>query len=334
LKANQSGHKISIFNIRLLIGILISFAGLYLGFRKFNAREFIISLKHADLRLFLISMLLMVFVIFLRAWRWQYLVKPIQSIRMSRLFAATTICYFGNNVFPFRIGELLRCYSLNKISGISSVSAFGTVVIERMIDVTSFLLIMLVSFLFIQNVPEWMRWGIKGAAIILISLSALLVILNLKKVRLSEFLIKRFRSFARGKLSQLLEKLFDGLSTLRKMPHLSLVLAQTVIIWIFTILNLWVIGTVLHYRFSLEDTLLIFFVTSAIVSVPSAPGYVGTYHAGAIGILLYLGMTRPEAQALAVILHATGFLSLTLLGLVYFLRYHVSVPPAGISLND
>jgi len=90
-------------------------------------------------------------------------------------------------------------------------------------------------------------------------------------------------------------------------------------------------GAALKVYFNLYALLLIFFVTSAIVSVPSAPGYVGTYHAATIGILIFLGLDLPKAQALAVIMHAVGFIILTALGLVYYLKYQVNLnAPAAV----
>jgi uncharacterized membrane protein YbhN (UPF0104 family) len=78
-------------------------------------------------------------------------------------------------------------------------------------------------------------------------------------------------------------------------------------------------------KFQFIFLVIIFFVTSAIVSVPSAPGYVGTYHAATIGILVFLGLELSLAQALAVIMHAVGFISLTAFGLVFFLKYQINV---------
>ncbi|MCK4689285.1 MAG: hypothetical protein KAT41_03205, partial [Candidatus Marinimicrobia bacterium] len=71
----------------------------------------------------------------------------------------------------------------------------------------------------------------------------------------------------------------------------------------------------------------------AIISIPSSPGYIGTYHAGVIGVLLFIGLDLSLSQAIAVVLHAVGFLSLTLIGLIYFIKYHVSIKETSRSFG-
>jgi uncharacterized membrane protein YbhN (UPF0104 family) len=52
-----------------------------------------------------------------RTWRWQYTLRPLKHVPLRNLFPMVCIGYFGNNVFPFRAGELLRSYVLKKEEG-------------------------------------------------------------------------------------------------------------------------------------------------------------------------------------------------------------------------
>ena len=119
--------------------------------------------------------------------------------------------------------------------------------------------------------------------------------------------------------------LVDGLTTLFKTPHILLVIFQSLVIWGITIANFWLLGMCLDISFSLSDVILIFIATSAAFAVPAAPGYIGTYHAVAISILVFLEVAKSEAQVLAVIMHGVGYISMTLIGLIFFLKYHISV---------
>ncbi|RKY56101.1 MAG: hypothetical protein DRP89_02065 [Candidatus Neomarinimicrobiota bacterium] len=322
--SNQKKRK-SFFNYKMLIGLLISILGLYLGFRKFDSKAFISSLQSSNLILFFLAMLIMVFTVFLRAWRWKYLVLPLKKIPLNDLFAAEMICYFGNNVFPLRMGELLRSYSLSKMSGISVVSIFGTVVMERILDSLVFAVILILAVIFLPEMPVWIKWGGVVASIIIVIVGLLLYILSSKKEFLKSYLKNHFKIFSMEKVVNPLSQFIRGLSALRSTPHLGLISIQSSIIWILCIFVTWVIGASFNIYFSIGNLLLIFFVTSAIISIPSSPGYVGTYHAGVIGILLFIGLDLSLSQAIAVVLHAVGFLSLTLIGFVYFIKYHVSI---------
>ena len=50
-----------------------------------------------------------------RTWRWRYLLRPVaEEIPTLRLFPTVVIGYMGNNIYPARIGEVLRSFVLNR----------------------------------------------------------------------------------------------------------------------------------------------------------------------------------------------------------------------------
>jgi uncharacterized protein (TIRG00374 family) len=313
-------------NVKTLLGIAISLLGLYLGFRKFDAAEFMASLKETNILLFGLAMLLTIFVVFLRAMRWRYLLLPLKPIPLKYVFGSQMVCYFGNNVFPLRFGEILRSYSLNKTSQVSAVSIFGTVVIERLLDVIFFLLLLPLSILvFYPIMPIWMKYS----GLVAIGLIAVLLIVFFLFRRLQagikDYIQKKCKSTKYQKVMDVLWNFLTGLKTLRHTPNFGVIVFWSLLIWVLSFCNYWLAGTAVNVFFSFQELLLIFLVTSAIISVPSAPGYVGTYHAGAIGILVYLGYPLSQAQVIAVILHAVGFLALTFIGFFYFIKYHLHI---------
>ncbi|MCF7740589.1 MAG: flippase-like domain-containing protein [Candidatus Marinimicrobia bacterium] len=312
-------------NYKSLIGLLISFLGLYLGFRKFDIEEFFDAMASANLLYFLAAMAIMVFLIFLRAWRWKYILAPVKKIALRRTFATEMIGYFGNNVFPLRLGELLRSYSLGKSEEISSVTAFGTIVVERSLDTLAFVVIMLIGAMTYENMPDWVQQGAQIGIIGFGVLLIILVVLILNKKNLEAFIENKFGKYSDTKIFQFLENLIHGLVALKRNPYTVVILAQSLLIMVVNIFFFWVIGLIFGNYLALSAVLLIYFVTSAVIAVPSSPGYVGTYHAGAIGILQVLGFGLSEAQALAVIMHAAGFIPLTIIGGIYFMKYHINI---------
>lgn len=325
MNASQKQNR-GFFNPKAVLGIVISLAGLYLGFRKFDAAEFLEALRSTRLLIFGATMLVMVFQVFLRALRWRYLILPLQSAALKHVFGAQMICYFGNHVFPLRFGEILRSYALNQTTGIPAVSIFGTVVIERVLDVTFFLIILPLTVLtFFPVGPDWLRWSGGIAAGLLLLLVVAFLIFRRNRTNIARYLNRKLTGTRYEKLLQPLRNFSQGLATLRATPHLGTIALATLIIWVVSILNVWIAGLAVNISLGFANLLLLFFVTSAIIAVPSAPGYVGTYHAGAIGVLLYMGYELSQAQVTAVILHAVGFISLTLIGFFYFIHYHLHV---------
>lgn len=317
-----------IFNYKTLVGILISALGLYLGFRKFDAREFWISLQQTDILIFIGAMLLMVLTVVLRAWRWKYLILPLQDVPYKQLFGTEMVGYFGNNVFPLRLGEILRAYSLNRITQISTISVFGTIVIERFFDVIVFIIVLILAAILFPSLPVYVKYAGIGTAI---GAALLLIFYYISRYRnwvVKDFIKKRLLHRSSRRLRPL-QHFARGLLTLRDTPYRWKIFIQSLLVWLLAIFIYWVVGLAFGLVFSAREVLLIFFVTSAIISVPSAPGYVGTYHAGAIGVLVFLGYELSAAQVIAVILHAVGFISLTFIGLIYFLKYHIRLDAAS-----
>ena len=54
------------------------------------------------------------------------------------------IGYFGNAVFPFRMGELLRAFALSKDTKIETSTAFGSILLERIIDMLGLVFTMII----------------------------------------------------------------------------------------------------------------------------------------------------------------------------------------------
>ena len=64
------------------------------------------------------------------------------------------------NIFPLRIGELIRPWFLSKETGVRGSAALGTLVLERAIDFTTLALIgALVLLLHTKRLPDWVQAG-------------------------------------------------------------------------------------------------------------------------------------------------------------------------------
>ncbi|NCC31638.1 MAG: flippase-like domain-containing protein, partial [Chloroflexia bacterium] len=64
-------------------------------------------------------------------------------------------------------------------------------------------------------------------------------------------------------------------------------------------------------------------VVNLFTTIPSTPGYIGTFHAPGIAVLMQAGVTQALATGYTVVLHIALWLPITLLGAVYMLRKSV-----------
>src|SRR3990172_4787991 len=130
------------------LGLVISAFFLYWAFSKIEWLDFWASIRDANY-LWLIPGIAVYFIgVWIRAWRWHYLLSPIKKIPTQTMFPITAIGYMGNNIYPARAGEVLRAVILNSRENVSISSSLATIIAERIFDG-----VVMLGFIFI-NLPE------------------------------------------------------------------------------------------------------------------------------------------------------------------------------------
>ena len=168
-------------SLKYVLSGLLTVGLLYFAFRGTDFREVFLSIRGADYGWIAVMFLCLMASNAVRAWRWRYFLDPIKpGISFRNLFSGVMIGYCINNILP-RAGELVRPYSIGKQESISKSAALGTIVVERIIDSASFLILVII-IPFVYNGPlaesfPWLRqagiaisavtFGILVAAIVL-----------------------------------------------------------------------------------------------------------------------------------------------------------------------
>ena len=211
-------------NYKTIISILISVLGIWLGFKDFKFKEFADAFMSINLWYFFAAMIVVNFTVYLRAWRWKYLVLPICRVSIYELFKMEMVGYFGNNVFPLKMGEVLRAYTLGKNENISSVSAFGTIVNERLMDTLIFAFFIGLGIIIFPDFPDWVHNAGIAGIISLFVVGLVVLVLNFNKHSVQRTWEKIVEKYQDNKLFQAIMNLVDGLTTLFKTPHILLVI--------------------------------------------------------------------------------------------------------------
>src|SRR5688572_33126087 len=86
----------------------------------------------ADLIWLTIGLTVVTFVV--RAERWKYLLEPLGPTRFRTVFRTTVIGFAASAVLPARAGEVIRPYLLARQEGLSATATFATIIIERLLD--------------------------------------------------------------------------------------------------------------------------------------------------------------------------------------------------------
>ena len=110
-----------------------------------------------------------------RALRWQYLLEPIGHARFIPAFRTTTIGFAASAVLPARAGEVIRPYLLARQEGLSATATFATIIIERLLDLTSVMMLFGVAIL-ASGVDVGREVKLAGAIVGAIALAGLAVL--------------------------------------------------------------------------------------------------------------------------------------------------------------
>ena len=117
----------------------MSIVGLAWAFYDFKFDEFLYAVKNSNVFLIMLACITIIFSVWLRAVRWKLLI-PASDLTVKNLYDIEMIGFFGNNILPLRAGEIYRSILLSKKTNLSKSYCFGTIVIERILDLIGILI--------------------------------------------------------------------------------------------------------------------------------------------------------------------------------------------------
>jgi uncharacterized protein (TIRG00374 family) len=312
------------------VGLVISIVFLYLALRGLHFDQVWKSLQTANYW-WLIPGIVVYFVgVWVRAWRWHYLMRPLKPISTRKMFPIVTIGYMGNNIYPARAGEVLRAIVLKKHEGIPVSASLATVFIERVFDgvvMLGFVFLNLPELTkltgdsgFIGNIRTLSLWG-AGAftlALVIFLLAAAFPLVT--EQLLEKYFIRLLPVRFREKILNITRRFLSGLESLRSPREALMVFITTVIIWLFETGKYWFVMHAFPFQVSFFALMLMNGIVNLATTLPSAPGYVGTFDAPGIALLTAYGVPGEIAAGYTLVLHVALWVPITLLGIYYFAR--------------
>jgi glycosyltransferase 2 family protein len=314
-------HKV---DKKLLIGIAVSAFFLFLLFRKMDFEKLAAAFRGIDYRYLVPALILTFLSYYLRAVRWKFLLMPIKSIGLSNLFSATLIGYMANNVLPARLGEFVRSVALARKEGIDGSAVFATIVVDRLCDGFTMLLVLVIAFFTVQLPPDkqdihdkLITGGYLMLALYLVVL-AFLVLLKWRTewtLRLMNVLLSPLPAKLSGKLIEMLKSFILGIRFTAAPSQFAGIVLSSLAIWATAIwpvdLLLRAFGIVLPLSASLFIMVLLVFA----VMLPASPGSVGPYEYAGAAALSALGLNWELSASIALVFHGISFFPVIAAGL-------------------
>jgi uncharacterized protein (TIRG00374 family) len=312
-------------------GILISAIFLYFALRGLKLGDFWEAVKSANYWWILPGIAVYFVAVWVRAWRWHYLLKPIKAVKTRTMFPITCIGYMGNNIYPARAGEVLRAVVLKRKEGVPISASLATIIVERIFDG-----VVMLAFVFV-NLPELAKLATSdsgfvgdiqtlalwGAGVFALALVIFLLAAMFPKItaRIGQWFIDRILpKRIREKTSGIMHKFLDGLASLRSPANVLMVFFTSVIIWLLETVKYWFVMHAFSFEVSFFALMLLNGVANLATTIPAAPGYIGTWEAVTKAVLMAYNVPAADALGYAVVLHVALWLPITLLGAYYMAR--------------
>lgn len=302
---------------RFWIGIVISLVCLYFAFQGIQFDKLLDSLKGIEYLWLVLASLLFCISYSGRVFRWQLLFSPLK-LRLGKIFNALNIGYFLSNLLPARLGDVVRAYLIGEIEGVSKMHAISTIVVERMSDGLTVVLLLALTAIFVPNIPNEARQGAILTAVLGVVAIVVLLVLSFQKERGMAWLkrlTEKIPFLQNQKLWSALESLIDGFGVLRSPRTLVGVAGWALFAWVIGGVMYWVVMHAMNMDQPLAAAFLVMTVTSLVVVVPSSPGYVGVFHYFAQLTLVTVFHEDPSrALSYAFVMHAFTYIWLMILG--------------------
>lgn len=302
----------------LILGLLISALFLWLALRNLHPADVWAAIRQANYWWLVPGVAVYFISVWFRSWRWGFLLRASKQVSANRLFPVVVIGYMGNDILPFRLGEVLRAYVLWRKEGINVGTTLTTAILERLFDGLTMVLFVLFGLLFIP-LSAMLSDAVTIASIVF--LVALIVFLTLAAApnllrRLANWIIARFPARLRPPLLSLTEGVVAGLQSLRSARDVFVLFGITLWVWLLEMVKYWLVSFAFGLHLSYAGIMLMGGAINLLTALPSLPGYLGTFETG-IEILKAIGAPATAAGGYVLVLHAILLIPITLLGLIF-----------------
>ena len=331
--------------LRAVIVLLLTIGLLAFFLRGVDLRGVWSETRHARAGLLLLAIGVTMVTYALRAFRWQYLLEPIGATHFWTAFETTVIGFSASFLLPARPGEVLRPYLLARREGLPATAAFATVILERLLDLVTVLLlfglfVVLVNPASIAGDPALYRrvktGGLVAGAASLVGLAVFFALaghperLGRAALRIEAMLPQRL---ARA-VAKFVETFAQGLAVMRQPGRLFVSLLLSFPLWLSIAAGIWITSRAFHMTFSYVASFLVMTLLVVGVAVPT-PGAVGGFHTlYKFTVTTFFGVADDRAAGAAIVLHAISFVPVTLLGLVFMAREGLSLARLGQMAAD
>ena len=316
---------------------LLAVAILWWFGRSLNWSEVRVEVGRANPYLLGLATVMVSFSYIFRAARWGALLAPLCSASLRNLFIATTVGFGAVFVFG-RAGEVVRPVVLPmRDPRIRPSASFVTIMVERIYDLLAVVVLFAANLLWLKPPPklvvEFGRVRFAGVAMLVVVLLGLFALTQFRKNSQSTIGWIKERlgcyRFVPVRLTRaivsVLEQLASALRVLVNARELAVTVGWTALVWFGIALGNMLVLRAFGLPFGMTETVFVMGWSLVGSLVPTPGGAAGAFHAATAAALIFLGVARETAAAVAIVTHLINFGPAVIFGLFYILRGDISL---------
>lgn len=320
---NKSTKSIIQFIVLLGVGILLA----WLSIKSVWGERDKIADSFANANYFWVGVSIAIAFLshYLRAFRWNYLLKPLgYSVKPANALGAVLVGYFANYGLP-RMGELTRCTLVAKYDDVPFEVALGTVITERIVDMLLLLVIFVLTLFaqFSQLKTLAVEYIVDPMMLKLNSILAqpvkFIILISIVIIAFIGFMLirKKITKALTGKFGNIIKGFGNGLSSVKDIDKKYQFIALSIAIWASYFYSLYACFFAFTGTSELghsECLVLLLFGTFGVVF---SPGGLGAYPAIITALLIYTyHIEKISAVAFPWMAWSSQFILVVVLGII------------------
>jgi len=320
--------------VKYIVLLGVAAALLLFAFKGMDVKKVFQQISSANIFWVSASGLISIIAFVVRAHRWNLLIEPMgYNPSLKNTTYSVLIGYLANLAFP-RLGEVSRCGALSRAESIPFNKLLGTVIVERIIDVISLLVCILLAAaieykrlgnFFTEKIFDPLNEKFQKITASPLLLSILIIGL-LALLIAAIYFFRKSKQGSESKVNKIVKGFIDGLKSVGQLKRPGLFIFQSAFIWVLYFLGVYTALYAFSFTSGLGAGAALFLLVAGGIGM-SAPvqGGIGAYHLLVKEGLILYGVAAENGLAFAFMLHGLQMILVIVLGLLsLFLLFSIN----------
>jgi hypothetical protein len=292
-----------------VLGYALSAGCLFWVFHSYRIADLLPQLRQLEWQWVALGVTLDLSVYICQAWRWILLYRPVDRLPFWRTVQAIFVGLFANEVLPFRVGELIRCYLVAHWNEQHISVVFASAAIERLIDGFWMVLSFAVVAQQLKGIPGWLTYTVRTLELGVVAGIVLFGYIMIHKSHAHAMV----RESRRGAV---LRHVVDGLHTMGNWRTLAVVMPVSLLYLVLQVLAYWALMKSFQLDLSAWDAVAVLAIVRLGTVVPNAPANIGLINAACLIALKVFGVERNDAREFSIVLFLAVTVPLLITGAI------------------